>query len=99
VNLTSCGIVHFFLGKMHRLALRFSSLGEVCGLTAPEQRNFPYRSLSSVRQPYSLAACSLSGFRHFGSHRLLLADCWSVQRVSAFRCCTLCSGSFQNAWA
>jgi len=99
VNLTSCGIVHFFLGKMHCLALRFSFQGEVCGLTASKQRNFPYRSLSSERQPYSLAARPLSSSCHSGSHQLLLADWRSVQRVSAVRCCALYSGAFESARA
>jgi hypothetical protein len=64
-----------FFGAMHRLALRFSSWGEVCGFvrfgvarqveiySIAEQRSFPRRTLSFGLQP------AFSASHHSGSYQ------------------------------
>lgn len=97
VNLSSCGIVHSFIGRMHLLTLRYLPTGDVCGFV---NRGMGSSFLKQRLSPdCSISSGSFSRLLFSGYHLLLLADFGSAQRVFRVRCCAFCTGAKQTVRA
>ena len=97
VNLSSCGIVHSFVGRMRLLVFSYLPTGDL--------RDFVDRwNGSSFRKQRLSPDCSISSgyssrLLFFGYHLLLLADFRGAQRVFRVRCCAFCTGAKQTVRA